>query len=1071
MSFGSMPAAFAAGGVYGTLTGTVVDASTHAPIAGATVVAVSASQRFSGTTDREGRFSIIGVGVDTYTVSITAAGHEVLSVTGVTVLGDQTNTIGTVSLGLRKIGQVTARSIASAFQPSQTSDQYTINPAQIAQSTGKNNSTDENAALLSVPGVTLTNNNSAISTQVTIRGGAAYEVGYQLDGIPFREPFLSGNGSYGLLNGIGSVQVVEGAADATQAGVGSGVINIIPQRGSGSGSGLLDIEGGFPQRNNQYGLSYGFSTPDNRFSEYFSFINQGVQPYYGYASTNKAEFNNYFATEKLTNNQFVNNFFYKFGNNQNQQLQLLYLNITQEGFSGVTDNGVNPATTPGALSYYPYDTLTQTPIAAGFLGYNANEYAQLIALNQGTPAADPSISNPQQLFSNTTQVVKLEYDNNFSDSTYLALRYYNIGSLEHSDSSYSNPAPGTGIDIDATNTVGGYTTGMNADLVHSFSQNLTLTVSGEYDVLHPLFDGQEPQLEAIGLLGLDGDPSAPSAADFLPGGYVYDYFCGATPWNTATAPKPACAPRLPNWGINYQGTDFQNWGIGARIQFNPSNKLHFDLGVRDEGQVQHWKSQIADYGQGIPTTGAVYGAAQGALAGTPVTVLSPFDVANSSWTNNVLQPVELEPRASFSYQFGANDSFRFSYGRSAVFANAQTAGTPFELFGLQKYLNIPAKPGAVCGNAATYQFPCQSYGAQLYWAGDGVEAPDAGNGRPALYSNYDASYSHQFSNGVAVRLTPFYKLGQTLPSDVLINPVLGIFAVGNDGFNRTTGTELDITTRQRAVGLSGFIAATYQNVLTTTTPFTSGENSVPALSTASLALGNLYRAGYISPFSVRIGATENFKSGFSILPQLETNVGYPYTYGNTIAAQLADGSYANVPQVNFGPGITTGTASIIGTAPGSAISTNYYDPSNPGNSNKPNIDATRGTPATTLNGGYLSHGNAKLNVTFQYTFSKKSTLGVQLLNLGGNAYTGTVPVVNPWYQPVANGLSGPQTGVESCGNQVGVGNRGCVAAVPHETYAFANGAYLLTNGNFTSGEPSIGPLQPFAIQLFYQQKL
>ncbi len=1065
-----MPAAFAAGGVYGSLSGTVVDATTHAPIAGATIVAASPSQRFTGVTDSQGRFSIIGVGVDTYTVSITAAGHEQLSVTGVTVLGDQTNTIGTVTLGLRKIGQVTARSVASAFQPNQTSDQYTINPAQIAQSTGKNNSTDENSALLSVPGVTLTNNNSAVATQVTIRGGAAYEVGYQLDGIPFREPFLSGNGSYGLLNGVGSVQVVEGAADATQAGVGAGVINVVPQRGSGSGSGLLDIEGGTPQRNNQYGLSYGFSTPDNKFSEYFSFINQNVQPYYGYASTNKAQFNNYFATERLTNNQFVNNFFYKFGKDQNQQLQLLYLNITQEGFEGVTDNGANPATTPGALGYYPYDTLTQAPIYEGYLGYNANEYSQLIALNTGTPNANPTINSPQQGFSNVTQVLKLEYDNNFNASTYLALRYYNWTSIENSDSSYTNAAPQTGLDIDGTNSVGGQTTGINADLVHQFTPNLTFTLSGEYDVLHPEFNAQEPQLEAIGLLGIDGDPSAPSSADFLPGGYIYDYYCGTTPWNTTTGAKPACAPRLPNWGINYQGTDFQNWGLGARIQFNPSNKLHFDLGLRDEGQVQHWASQIANLGEGISTNNAVYGA-DSPLAGQPVKVLSPYDVLNSSWTNNVLQPVELQPRASFSYQFDPNDSFRFSYGRSAVFANAQTAGTPFELYGLQKYLTVPAKAGSICGNATTYQFPCQSYAAQLYWAGDAVEAPDAGNGRPALYSNYDASFSHQFSDGIAVRVTPFYKVGQTLPSDVLINPVLGIFAVGNDGFNRTTGAEMDITTRQRAVGLSGFIAATYQNVLTTTTPFTSGENSVPALSTPSLALGNLYRAGYVSPFSVRIGATENFKSGFSILPQLETNVGYPYSYGNTIAATLSDGTYANIPQVDFGPGITGGTASLIGTAPGAAISTNYYDPSNPGSSNKPNIDASRGTPGTSANGGFLSHANAHLNTTFQYTFNKRSTIGVQFLNLFGNAYDGTVPVVNPWYQPVANGVSGPQTGYNSCAAQVGNGNRGCTAVVPHETYAFVNGAYLLTNGNFTAGTPSLGPLEPFTVQLFYQYKL
>src|SRR5579884_1772047 len=235
--------AFAAGGLYGSLNGTITDSTTHAPVAGAEVVAKSPTGTYSTRTDARGYFSIVGMSVDTYTVTVTDSKHETLNIPGVVVFGDQTNSIGTVAMAplLKTIARVTSRSAASAFQPTQTTDQYTVNSQQIVQSTGNVASTNENAALLAVPGVTLTNGMS-----VTIRGGAAAEVGFQYDGVPFKEPFLGQNASNGLMNYVGQVQVVEGAGDATQGEVGSGVINVIPRRGSGPGEGLADAEMGGP---------------------------------------------------------------------------------------------------------------------------------------------------------------------------------------------------------------------------------------------------------------------------------------------------------------------------------------------------------------------------------------------------------------------------------------------------------------------------------------------------------------------------------------------------------------------------------------------------------------------------------------------------------------------------------------------------------------------------------------------------------------------------------------------------------------------------------------------------------
>jgi hypothetical protein len=1116
--------ALAAGGLVGNLRGAVIDAETHAPIAGAQIVAESAGTRYTARTDAKGFFIILGMQVDSYTVTVMAPGHETLSIPGVTVFGDETDTVGTVTLHsqLKTIAHVTSRSVSSAFQPTQTTDSYTVNAQQILQSTGKTFTTNENAALLSVPGVTQTNNNTAIGSTVTIRGGAAAEVGYQYDGVPFKEPFEGDNGSDALMNGIGSVQVVEGAGDATQGGVGAGVINVIPRRGSGPGSGTLDLEMGGPNFNHQLGFDYGFSTPNDRISEYISYTGQRYAPYYGYSFTPLDQFGNYFAPTYVMNDQFVNNFFYRFGKNLAQQVQILYMNISQQEYQGFTGSGglyngtmlfdpsdglydvYDPGTNPNALAYYPYDMLTQGVSWVAATGYSPQQYEQLIPLGPGVPATNVPITSPQQFASNQTRFLKLEYDNNLTPTTYLALRYYNWELLEYNDDQYSLGPSGTNTPgITTWSSVGGPTVGMNLDLEHQFGSNLTVTLNGQYNIVHPIDDAYSPQIQLAALssgtglsLTPDGSSSTtfgqPVPADWLAGGYL----CG----NNTNGPGGSgvdyfnCAggagvsnTRIPMWGINYNGSYLQQWGGGVRFQYNPNDRLKLDIGLRDEGQNINWLGQLNELGQGAPSIGyviancAAYNNNPLNYTQCPTTKINnPYDVPAQLWT--ILHPISLQPRASISWQMGRNDSLRFGYGRSTVFWNGLTGATPFHLYGLTPYLDIPAKPGSVCGWTASAVFPCKTFAQQLYWMGDNEEAPDANTGPPADYTNYDLSYNHLFNGGWGMRITPFFKEGTNLPANYLLNAALGIFATANLGSNKTTGVELGITTPQSPQGLSGFFTATYQNVLSTTPPFTTGETEVPLDPIATLALGDLYRAGYVSPFSIRIGAVDNFRNGITVSPQLAYNIGYPYSIGNMIAACVVPSSgvnvsltapacskYSNVPQVNFGPGVTSGESSLVGDAPATSVSTNYYDPAYPGDSSNPNIAATRGTPATAANGGILSHPNLQGDLSVEWKH-QGNTLGVQFLNLFGNAWINSVPAINPWYQPVATGLSGPQTNYNTCVGQVGAGIRGCYPYIAKDTYAFTNGAYLLSNGNFT-GTPTFGPIQPFTVQVYYQRAL
>jgi hypothetical protein len=1031
--------AFAAGGQTGILAGTVIDNATQQPVANASVSAASPSGSYTARTNGSGGFTIVGVNVDTYVISVSAPGYETFVLPAATVTGDQT--LG-LSLPLNRarqtIGRTTARQASGAFQPTQAVDSYTITGARIQDTTGTPASTNLNNIVLSAPGVSLTENGNP-----TIRGGSQREVGYQFDGVTFDEPFLGANGSAGLFNGLNSVQVVEGVGDASQGGLGSGVINVIPKRGTYPSFGSIVAQVSGPNFGNEISGEYGFATADGTISNYISMVNNRFAPYLGFHNQNTAPYGNYFGDSLRNQTQFLDNFVFKFGANKSQSLQVLYSNLSSltYGNAGGTPAG-NPLTNPYALPSWYYD-----PYQVDWFGVPSSFNNLVYPLPYTPTTQNVAYTQPELVNSTQTRFLKLEYDNSLSASTYLSLKYYNWERLDYQSQEYGLGPFQQGFAFYSIN--GGSVTGTSAELTHSFGDKLQVTLQGQYNVLHPIWNEYLPQYTFFS--ALFGDFTPPSGA--CPGtaagdGYVYCAYGG----NVVA----------PAFGLNMNNSIFQNFGMGLRFQYSPTDRLHADFGIRWEGQNQKW---INPY--------------------NPNNVENPFDVPTLIWTPRITNPKDISPRIALSYQIDSNDAVRASYGRSVVYQNAQNAGTPAGLFGNLGALAAlppdlvgvtPLLPGAPaanqCGttlNGLAGLFPCANYLQQFYWSIDrGFDAPDAGGAQPSIYSNYDASLSHQFANGMAFKITPFYKLGVGLPTAQLLETLQGgqqIFSEGSKGFNRTTGVEFNVTAPNRPVGFGGFISASYQNVLQSAPPLSNGEfNGVPQLSAADIGLGNVYRAGYIAPVSVRIGGTYNLKNGFSVTPIIQLDSGFPYNVGDTIASTLPDGSFANIPQVNFG----AGTPILLGyqNAGGTALNTNYFDPAYSGSQLNPNIAATRGTPTSSHSGGVTWQPNVQLNLTLQYKH-KKDTLGVQFVNLFTNGYNGTTPAVNPFYQPVGNGTSGPQTGQNTCTALYG-NTRGC-SYIPSNTYAFTNGAYLLTNGNV--GNWQLAPLAPMSVGVFYKRQL
>jgi Carboxypeptidase regulatory-like domain len=1058
-SFVAPSTARAAGGETGNLAGTVVDSVSKAPVKNARVTAASPSGTQIAHTDGRGFFTLLGLPVDTYTLSVESPGYDSVILNGITVVGDQSLGLGTISMAkqLKTIGRVEARSKSGAFQPNQTVDSVTVSGARIVQTTGKVAATNEQNLILAVPGTSVTS-----AGNITIRGGLATEVGYQFDGVDYTEPFFSTNATNGRYNGLGSLQVVEGAGDATQGNVGGGVINIIPKRGTNPPFGYVDFEASGPNFGHQFSMEYGFASANGRVSDYIAYNGQRAVPFCsvggctGYYGSNVAQYGAFYSTGYQANDDIVNNFVYKFGHNNNQALQILYQVRDLQDFGNL-----------GGLAhqqFYPYDPATYVPngfapppssgAVAGFPFQSAQRFSQLIGLVQGAPGKPTTPTMGELVAFNPTRFLKFEYTNSLDASTFLAVRTYNWSTLQGGSSTLEgSPDPNWA-------QTGGSRTGTSLEITRQLSSKNTLTFAAKYENQHPIWDGYYPYELTDLLAEIPPGFGVPSAADWAP--LNSNGMCSLT--NAPPGPQGCYLAkyfghniqRIPISGINYHESDFQVYGLALRDQWAPNSRLKFDFGIREDGA--NYK-----FGSNLP------------LSPDPG---NPSDVDPSAISAQYLQPRVFEPRLAAAYQMGQNDSLRVGYGRSVVFLNAQTAGTPASLYNYNSYLNIPALDTTAspqCGsgtnlsrNTPGHLFKCQNYAQSLLWLYDqNFDAPDVGAAQNSDYSNYDLTYQHQFHNGWGMRLTPFYKLGTELPSFALlsqkVDPVTGqilseVFTVNNLGINRTTGAEFGLTTPDRLVGWSGFLSMTYQNVISSTPPLIGGEDSLPINGSGSLALGDVYRAGYVTPFEARLGTSWTAKSGLRIAPILEYTRGYPYNVGTlTASGQSYGGKFYNIPQVNFGGGVTQIPGFLGVTGPG--LSTNFCDPVFCGNAFHPNIAAGRGTCETPSAGGCLSHPALGADLTMEFTHNK-NTVGIYMQNVFNNMYYGAIPVVNPYYQPIASGVAGVQTGKLPQANPGYSGgifqNRG-YANVPTNAYGY--GPYILA------------PQQPFTFTVYYQREL
>jgi len=1010
----------------GQITGYVTDARTKAPLAGVTIAANSPSARYSAKTDANGHFAIVGVDLETYTLSAQSPGYDPYSLTGATVTADEAYRFDVqLSRPLRTITRTVTRGrpTTSAFQPDQTVDRYTVNAQGIEQLLGKTFNTNGKELLAELPSVTIDRNGTAL-----IRGGFSFQGGFQFEGIDYTEPnknltnrFENVGSSY-LLNGVGSVEIIPGGGDATHGNTGTGLIAVTAKRGTYPGFGTLDFEGGLVGGALQQGFEYGFATPNQRFSNYLSYTSENSRYQYGPYGTDPTSIiadpttqdpnlntlftsaerriytTAFFNKSRQSSRDFLNNLVFKFGKNANQTLQFfiqsqnIHQDLNYGGYGLLT-------AVPQKFFFYNnlladpnqnanFDSLSALFPQTGAAAFTQRFFTPVFGATPGQPLTAPeTIDSPFSAY-------KLEYDNNIAATTSLGVRFY------RTDNAATQVLPSQGL---YTSAAGGIRRGFTADVTRIIGTHHTVQVGGKYEFSTPFGERTNyidytgvygGQYTSIGTKGFNLGPFTHDIlADFVQpqqaildsgGGVVSgNPLClGYGPPNKATLPQEHCgylnkyfkggAPPLPG-ETEVPTAKQQSYALYAQDTYAPSSKIRALIGMRLDGY----------------------------------NFLIPEDPLNPPAVNGIRHQRLYEPHLGLTYKLGLRDAVRANFGRTLIIPLATFIGNNINRAAYAPFAKIPSFD-SVTGQAATYCGPgssqtilgrtyfvgsqtCASYADQLYWltrnarfsTQDAIAYPLRGS----TFTNYDFSYSHEFKSGVAFKLTPFYRVGYDVVETS--QTLLGIEAAtgsqqlspqieSNLGTQRATGVEFEATSPLRATGLTGTLSATYINQIGNDPP---GEY----LPTASVQLGKLYRSPNLAPFQSTLALTYRTKWGLRVNPIVNFASGYPYGAG-TYAAFTINGTPYYIPYTDAL--LTNQYAAILSAA--------TVNPQNPGLLTNPNLSALRGLDSASAGpGSFLSHPQINTTITAELTPTngrKGLTYGVSIANLFDR--TASLPYAN-----------------------------------------------------------------------------
>jgi hypothetical protein len=973
----------------GNISGTVTAAGQ--PVPNVNVVAVAPSGRYTATTDSKGFYGIVGVVPDTYNISFSKTGFADSSINGVTVSATITMTVNqALNPRLTTIGSTTSRSSGvSAFQPQQPEDTYSVNANQIQTILGKSHAVSETSLIISLPGATLDSSGYPV-----LRGGRENDEGFQFEGIDYTDAFTHQFVNSLALNGVANFQLSPGAGDASVGNVGTGQINANVKRGTRPAFGSFEGDMRTPEFDHDFSGEYGWATPNGALSSYSSLQAENSAFTCGRGRTDC----NLIGAQIFNNSQvgrdFIENAVYKFGRDKNQSLQLFWQNQNFEFYENAQFANPNSLLYRTSMPDYIGYTRTQLGLPASFV-------RAVLPLQYGQTTLTDLIRRPAASVTQPNDTLKLQYSNSLNQSTFMTMKFYKVNSTAVFDEPYAGQSCQgvlSGANCDFFTPQGGQRTGIAADFTKQLGTKHLLGFGAKYEFVHPI-DGF--QSASLGMIAATFNGPT-DLFDFFPGQYL-PTFLGL---------PAGVGVRVPDYN-QAPVADRHDAGFYISDQFQATDKLKINVGLRlDRSSFSNYPGlrdgafndpngySSAFY---LPISTGLY--TSGPLIGTPNPALDVYN-PDTRQSNSTLQP-----RFGMAYQFNPKNSITFSYGRSVELPPIADVDFRIPRAQYAGFAGIPASQ-ADCGPTADRT--CRNYADQIYWDNANIIGGVPINPtKVSTFNNYDASLQHDFGNGLSAKVTPFYRRGYDVVAlfssplfvggvqqfDTNGNPLTGPSQTSNLGTSYTTGVEFYMT-KTAAYGLSGSFSLTYLNEFSNVIPLSGNEDFFPSIPLVSLAQGNLYRVGFVSPFNGVLAVQYKWRNGIRINPIIGFNVGYPIGTG-LLTPYAFGGKNFNLPSTN------------VTNISGSTSATQYVDPANPGTIFAPNIAATRGTAEKNSPGGVLSAPRVNIaNLDFEYTKpGSRNTFGLLMSNVFNQVYS--QPSFNGRYQPVATGVSGPKSGTQS----------------------------------------------------------
>ncbi len=844
----------------GSVEGKVTDQNGNG-IVGAKVTAASPSQSSSATTLANGFYTVLDLSPDTYSVTASKDGYDTSTLYGVTVTQNQSTSADIkMRQTVKTIGHVTTTATASVVSKTVTGDLYAVNAKAIASYQGSSGGAEtlysQNGVVGSLPGVT----RFAVGAgpgyggqgQLSMRGGAPDQVGYELDGIPLNRGFDRYNSTTFNTNGLASLQVYTGGAPADAGRAMSGYINEVIARGKYPGGADVTVIDGSPLYNHTLQADVYGGTPDSRFTYYVSTLAQNNYVNFGDRSNlanssftvpagdpGCAAFNagpaiiagnklncsqanilstpvgwgggsagpygaNPFAAQRDT----ATNLNWEFAHNGlNDNLQALYVVgsglDTPFGMYGTPGADPAQATTNYSCGNCWNAATGQTlwPTGAFYYGQVGRPFNPALLTPLTWPSSGGSVTG-----SPATGFQGGPIPSNFEDSQ---SQQYSIEKLAYTRSitqgaflrlsAYQMYSYWT-LDQPINGFVGfsfyqlhDNATGLNLDYENQINQQNLLKIGGDWSRDLTLRYNYAPQA-AVDAQSCVGGPCTPGA--------LVTSIAG--PFST------------------YSSTTPLDWDGVISDSYKPSDKLLFDLGLRwDEFGFQLMPMQLSGSGglayqaeetQGQCINGYPYSKTDPAVLGPTGTDncysylvnsyegkagyaggLTAKDLPGAGYwpdPQSFLSYTLISPRFGATFNLDPRDVLRLSVGRYV-----QPPNSAFE-----QYRRAPQwGPGTTVGLLNNFY--------------DGLNFNVVHNILPEDSTNYDLSIEHEFSGGYSLKLTPFYRNTRNQILSIPFNPQSPSFVTGdNFGNARISGIEfLTVKNVTGASGLGGTLAVTYTN--------------------------------------------------------------------------------------------------------------------------------------------------------------------------------------------------------------------------------------------------------------------